>query len=149
MLEEKINNELKKAMKDKDALKVSTLRLIIAAMKNTRIEKQTTALTDGDVTTILKKQAKQRLDSIEQYTKANRQDLADKETAELTIIKTYLPEELSPEKIQAVVDSVISELGVTSLKDMGAVMKGVMAKTGGAADNKIVSTLVREKLSVS
>jgi len=96
---------------------------------------------------VLKKQVKQIQDSIEQFKKGGRQDLVDKEANELEILKEYLPEQLSQDKIQSIVDEVIGELSATSMKDMGAVMKEVTQRTSGAADGKVVSGLVKSRLS--
>ncbi len=147
MLEVKITEDMKSAMKAREELTVSTLRLLIAALKNLRIDKQVEKLEDADVLTVIKKQVKQRQDSIEQFTKAERADLADKEKLELEILKKYLPEELSEDAIKAIVTEVIAEVGATSMKDMGNVMKAVGEKTKGAADNKVVSQLVKSALS--
>lgn len=147
MLEETLFNDLKTSMKAQDSVKVSTLRLIIAAIKNLRIEKQIPSLEDQDVISLLKKQAKQRADSIEQYDKANRSDLSNKERAELEIVNTYLPQQLSEGAIASIVKETITKLQATEMKDMGSVMKAIQEKTQGAADNKIVSQMVRNALS--
>ncbi len=146
MIEERITENMKKAMKDHDALKVSTLRFLMAAVKNARIDKMIPKLDDVDIIAVIKKQIKQRQDSIDQYTQANRKDLADKETAELAILKEYLPRELSEDAIKSIIQDVIKATGAASMKDMGNVMKAVAEKTQGAADNKIVSQLVRAAL---
>jgi len=146
MIEERITENMKKAMKDHDALKVSTLRFLMAAVKNARIDKMIPKLDDVDIIAVIKKQIKQRQDSIDQYTQANRKDLADKETAELAILKEYLPKELSEDAIKSIIQDVIKATGAASMKDMGNVMKAVAEKTQGAADNKIVSQLVRAAL---
>ncbi|MBN1493787.1 MAG: GatB/YqeY domain-containing protein [Candidatus Omnitrophica bacterium] len=146
MLEDKVSNDMKQAMKNRDAELVSTLRFLMAALKNLRIDKHLEKLEDADVITTIKKQIKQRQDSIEQYTKANRKDLADKENRELSILKKYLPAELSEDALKKIIQDVIAEIGATSMKEMGTVMKGIGEKTKGAADNKIVSQLVRTAL---
>lgn len=145
-LKEKILDDTKTAMKAKEADKVSTLRFLQAAIKNKEIEVRPNELTDDDVLSVLRKSVKQRQDSIEQYRAANRADLADKEQAELAIIESYLPQQLSAEVIEKFVKEAIAETGAKSMKDMGGVMKVVMAKTQGAADNKVVSEIVKKTL---
>jgi len=147
MLEDQIKQDYVQAMKDKDSLKSSTLSFLRAQLKNVIIEKKLEKLEDKDSISVIKKQIKQRQDSIEQFDKAARADLADKEKAELAILKSYLPEELSEADIQKVVDQAIGESKATSLKDMGAVMKIVVSQLEGRADNKLVSDLVKKSLS--
>jgi hypothetical protein len=147
MLEDKIMNDYKQAMKEKNALKVSVLNFLRAQLKNLAIDKKQDKLPDTDVVVIIKKQIKQRQDSIAQFEKGGRNDLADKEKAELEILKTYLPEEMSEEEIGRIVEESIRECGASSMKDMGDVMKKVMSKVAGRADNKLVSDTVRKKLS--
>jgi len=145
-LKQKILDDTKEAMKAKDADKVYTLRFLSSAVKNKEIEVRPNSITDDDVIGVLKKSAKQRQDSIEQFQKAGRQDLVDKEQMELTIIETYLPKQMGADQLSAIVTEAIKEVGATSAKEMGAVMKVVIAKTQGAADNKLVSELVRKQL---
>lgn len=147
MLEEKIFNDYKEAMKNRDTLKSSVLSFLRAAMINTAIEKKKKALDDNDAIAVIKKQVKQRQDSIEQFQKGNRQDLADKEIKELAILKGYLPEELAIGEIKKMIEEVVLATGASSIKDMGRVMKEVTAKIAGKADSKLVSDLVREILS--
>ncbi|MDD4938841.1 MAG: GatB/YqeY domain-containing protein [Candidatus Omnitrophica bacterium] len=146
MLEEKIFNDYKEAMKNKDTLKSSVLSFLRAAMINSAIEKKKKALDDPEVVAVIKKQVKQRQDSIEQFQKGNRQDLADKEIRELEVLKAYLPEELPEEEVKKVVEEAISLTSASGIKDMGLVMKEVNAKIAGRADGKLVSGLVRERL---
>ena len=145
MLREKMDNDFKEALKGKDALKVSTLRLLKAAIKNMEIEKKG-ELKDDDITVVIKKQAKQRKESIEEFKKANRNKLAEKEEKELEILKAYLPEEISPEKLFEIVKEAIAALGASSPKDIGMVIKEVMAKTKGACDGKLVSAMAKDEL---
>jgi uncharacterized protein len=145
-LKQQILDDTKTAMKAKEMDKVTTLRFLQAAIKNKEIEIRPNELTDEDVMTVLRKSVKQRQDSIEQFNAANRSDLADKEKAELAIIEGYLPQQLSADVIEKFVKEAIAESGATSMKDMGGVMKIVMAKTQGAADNKVVSELVKKSL---
>ncbi len=147
MLEEKIFNDYKEAMKNRDTLKSSVLSFLRAAMINTAIEKKKKTLDDNDAIAVIKKQAKQRQDSIEQFQKGNRQDLAEKEIKELAILKGYLPEELAIGEIKKMIEEVVLATGASSIKDMGRAMKEVTAKIAGKADSKLVSDLVRERLS--
>jgi hypothetical protein len=147
MLEEKILDDYKNAMKDKDALKSSTLSFLRAELINVAIEKRKKALEDVDVITIIKKQIKQHQDSIEQFKKGNRQDLADKETRELEILKSYLPAELPAEEIKKIIEEAITATGAEGMKDMGRVMKEVNAAISGRADGKLVSDLVKQRLT--
>jgi len=147
MLEEKIFNDYKEAMKNRDTLKSSVLSFLRAAMMNLAIEKKKKNLDDNDAIAVIKKQIKQRQDSIEQFQKGNRQDLADKEIKELAILKGYLPEELNSDEIKKIIEEAVSSTGASSMKDMGRVMKEVTAKIAGRADSKLVSDLVRERLS--
>ena len=147
MLEDQLQKDYIQAMKDRDAVKSSTVNFLRAQLKNVRIEKRSEALEDKDVVAVIKKQIKQRQDSIEQYEKGGRKDLADKETAEMAILKTYLPEELSGEVLQQLVDQAVAETGAQSMKDMGNVIKSVAAKAQGKADNRVISELVKKALS--
>ena len=147
MLEDKIANDYKQAMRNKEAIKVSTLSFLRSQLKYAMIDKKLDKLPDPDVITVIKKQVKQRQDSIEQYEKGNRQDLADKEKAEWAILKSYLPEEMSPEALKKIIEESIKETQSSGLKDMGKLMQAVMPKVSGQADNKLVSTLVKERLS--
>ena len=147
MLDQKISQDYVTAMKARDQVRSATLNFLRAQIKNVRIEKREETVSDADVIGVIKKQIKQRQDSIEQYTNGGRQDLADKETAELNILKEYLPKELSEEHIKAIIAETLNESQATSVKDMGKVMKGVMDKLAGNADNKKVSDLVKQALS--
>lgn len=146
MLEQRILEEYKEAMKNKDNLKSQTLSFLRAQFMNAALEKKKNSLDDNEVITVIRKQIKQRQDSIEQFTKGNRQDLAEKETKELAILKLYLPQELSSEEIKKIVEEAVLQTGALSIKDMGKVMKEVTAKIEGKADGKLVSDLVKERL---
>ncbi|MEZ4871838.1 MAG: GatB/YqeY domain-containing protein [Bdellovibrionales bacterium] len=147
-LREQITSDVKAAMKAKEADRLQALRMVQAAIKNKEIELRPNEISEKDVMDVLKKLAKQRKDSIEQYTNAGRDDLASKEKDELNIIEAYLPAQLSEEKVAEIVESVIAEMGAAGdMKQMGAVMKAVIDKTAGTADNKLVSQLVRQKLA--
>ena len=145
-LGKKIVADLTASMKAQDAARTSTLRMVKAAMMNRQIEKGS-ELDHDDVQKLLRSLVKQRRDSIEQYEKANRQELADKEKSEIVVIEAYLPQSASPEEIESVVLSVIAETGASSIKDMGKVMKAAQAALAGKnADGKIVSDIVKAKL---
>lgn len=145
-LKEQIMADVKSAMKNKDQGRLDTLRFIHSAIKNKEIDSRPNELTEQDVMAVLKTMAKQRKESIEQYEKGNRQDLAEIEKFQLSIIESYLPQQMSREQVEAIVSEVITSMNATSMKQMGAVMKEVLAKTGGAADNKTVSEVVKAKL---
>ena len=146
-LKEKIISDLTGAMKSKDADRVSTLRMVKANLMNRQIEKGS-ELTDEEVTKALQSLAKQRRDSIDQYQAAGRQELADKEAAEIAVIEDDLPQAATAEEIYAAVDAAVAETGATTVKDMGVVMKAAMAKLSGkTADGKAVNEAVRAKLS--
>ncbi len=147
MLEEKINQDYVLAMKARDSLRSSTLNFLRAQIKNVRIEKKVDKVEDTDVIAAIKKQVKQRQESIAQYEQGGRKDLADKETAELAILKSYLPQEISQEELSKIVKEAVKESGAQSMKDMGTVMKVLMPKVSGKADNKLVSDLVKQALS--
>ena len=152
MLEEQIQKDYIQAMKGKDKVKSSTLNFLRAQLKNVFIEKRVAnadlhSLPDVDVVVVIKKQIKQRHESIEQYQKGGRQDLAQKEEAELTILKGYLPQEMSESTLNVLVKEAMQEAGAQSMKDMGKVMKIVTVKVQGRADNKLVSELVKKALS--
>lgn len=145
-LKEQIIADMTAAMKAKDAARTSTLRMMKAAIMN-REKEGGDALTDEDVTKLLRSQLKQRRDSVEQYQKAGRQELADKETAEIKVIESYLPQAATAAEIEAAVSEAVTETGATSMKDMGGVMKAAMAKLAGKnADGRLVSETVKKKL---
>jgi uncharacterized protein YqeY len=146
-LKDQIITDMTTAMKAKDAARTSTLRMVKAAIMH-REKEGAGGLSDEDVTKLLRSQLKQRRDSVEQYQRAGRQDLVDKETAEITVIEEYLPQGASESEIEQAVVEAIAEAGATSIKDMGAVMKASMAKLAGKnADGKIVSETVKRKLA--
>lgn len=147
-LKEKILEDMKNAMKNKEADRLSAIRFLQAAVKNKEIEVRPNAITEADVLSVIKKSAKQRKDSIAEYEKAGRQDLADKEKFELSILEEYLPRQMSPEEITKVVDEVIAALGAKDIKAMGSVIKEVQARTAGAADGRAISEIVKNKLQV-
>ena len=146
MLEEKILSDYRGSMKSRETLKSSTLAFLRAEMINLAIAKKKKVLDDNDTIAVIKKQIKQRQDSIEQFTKGSRLDLADKESQELEILKVYLPPELPAEEIKQIIEEAVTLTAAQDMKDMGKVMKEVTAKTAAAADSKLVSELVRERL---
>jgi len=147
MLEEKILNDYKEAMKSRDTLKSSALSFLRAAMINVALDKKKKLLDDEDVIVVIRKQIKQHQDSIEQFKKGNRLELAQKEGKELEILQAYLPRQLCADEVRRVVEEVTATVGASGPKDMGKVMKEVMARVGSAADSRLVSDLVKEKLT--
>lgn len=144
---EKISQDMVQAMKAREELKLSTLRMVKTALKNKEIEKRA-ALEDKEAIAILSTLIKQRKESIEQFTKGGRTELAKKEEAEIGIIEGYLPKALGEEEIAAAVRATITEMGSPTMKEMGTVMKNTMAKFGGArVDGKVVSEIVKRELS--
>lgn len=146
-IREKLMADLKVAIVAKDSLKVNTIRFLQAAIKNKEIDSRPNPITADDVMAVIKKLVKQRKESIEQFQAAARQDLADQEAAELKVLEAYLPAQMGREQIEAVVTEVIAAVGATSIKDMGAIMKEVVARTQGTADNKIVSEIIKSKFA--
>jgi uncharacterized protein len=146
-LKEKITADLTTAMKNKDAARLSTLRMVKANLMNRQIEKGG-ELTDEEALKALQSLVKQRRDSIEQYEKAGRTELAEKERAEISFIDEYLPQGASEEEIQSAVEKAVAETGASSLKDMGAVMKAAQANLAGKSfDGRMVSDAVRKRLA--
>ncbi|MEO8572579.1 MAG: GatB/YqeY domain-containing protein [Pyrinomonadaceae bacterium] len=146
-LNEQIISDLTEAMKAKDVGRLSTLRMVKSNLMNRKIEKGD-ELTDEEVTKALQSLVKQRRDSIEQYEKAGRSDLAEKEASEISHIESYLPQAATPDEIKAAVEAAVAETGASSMKDMGSLMKATMAKLAGkSADGKAVSEAVKAKLS--
>lgn len=144
---DRLSEDLKQAMRSKDQLRMDVIRMIKAAALNKEIELKKD-LDDADLSRIMTQLIKQRKESVEQYQKAKRDDLAGKELKEIAIIESYLPKALSADEIAQAVSAAIQETGATSLKDMGTVMKAVMAKLAGqTVDGKQVSELVRSKLT--
>jgi uncharacterized protein YqeY len=148
-LSKQIVADLTAAMKAQDANRTSTLRMVKAAMMNRQIEKGS-ELDDDEMQKLLRSLVKQRRDSIEQYEKAGRQELVDKEKAEIDVIETYLPQAASKEEIEQVVAAAIAETGATSMKDMGKVMKATQAALAGKnADGRLISEVVKTKLGTA
>jgi hypothetical protein len=147
MLEEKILSDYKEAMKSRDTLKSSILSFLRADMMNVAMARKKPKLDDSEAIAVIKKQIKQHLDSVDQFTKGNRLDMAEKETKELEVLKTYLPPELSIDEIKKIIEEIVSALGAQDMKDMGRVMKEATLKIAGQADGRLVSDLVKERLS--
>ncbi len=145
-LKDKIIGDLTAAMKAKDAYRLSVLRMVKANIMNRQIEKGAD-LTDEEITKALQSLVKQRKDSIDQYEKAGRAELAEKEQTELVVLEEYLPQAASKEEIEQAVTDAINETGASSIKEMGVVMKAAQAKLAGkAADGRLVSETVKAKL---
>ena len=146
-LKDQIITDMTAAMKAKDAARTSTLRMLKAAIVNREIEKGG-GLDDEEMSKLLRSQVKQRRDSVEQYQKAGRQELVEKETAEIAVIESYLPQAASLEEIEQAVAGAIAATGATSMKEMGAVMKAAMVVLAGKnPDGRVVSETVKKKLA--
>jgi hypothetical protein len=146
-LKEQIVADMTAAMKTRDAARTSTLRMLKAAIMNREIEKGG-ELDEEEVSKLLRSQVKQRRDSVDQYLKAGRQELAEKETAEIAVIEGYLPQAASPEEVEQAVMTAIAETGASSMKEMGAVMKATMVLLAGKnPDGRVVSETVKRKLA--
>jgi uncharacterized protein YqeY len=145
-LQERLSQEIKAAMLAKDADRLSALRLLKSAVGYAQIERKTDNLPDADVVAIVQKEVKKRRDSIEQFEKGGRSELAAKEKQEIAVLETFLPKPLSPEELEQLVRAVIQETGAAGKKDMGPVIKAVQAKAAGRADGKTISALVGKLL---
>jgi len=148
-LSERIDSDLKTAMREKNATKLGVLRMLKAAMMNAAIEKAGAQekLNDTDATQVIRKQVKQRQDSIESFEKGGRAELAAKEKDELSILQSYLPQAMSAAELSNIVRETIAEVGASSKAQMGAVMKALQAKIAGRADGKTLSAEVQKQLS--
>jgi uncharacterized protein YqeY len=147
-LSQQIDADLKTAMREKNAAKLGVLRMLKAAMTNAAIEKSGAQgqLNDADATQVVRKQVKQRQDSIESFEKGGRAELAAKEKEELSILQSYLPQQMSADEISKAVRETIAEVGATSKAQMGAVMKALQSKLAGRADGKTLSAEVQKQL---
>lgn len=145
-LYEKLDADVKSSLKEGNALKVSVLRMALSTIKTLQIEKNIKALDDSGVIEILQRHVKQHRESIDQFTKGGRPDLADKEKAELKILEEYLPEQLGEEELTKIVKEIVAEMGAVTKKDTGKVMKALMEKVKGKADGKVVSSIVGQML---
>jgi len=146
-LKERIDSDLKEAMRSKDELGTSVLRMLKSAVKYKEVEPGGHLLDDAGVHSVIQTLVKQRRDSIEQFRAGGRPELADKEAQEIARLQAYLPAQLSAEQLQAEVRAVIAEVGAKGPKDMGAVMKALMAKVQGRAEGKAVSEAVKAELT--
>lgn len=144
-MEERINKELKEALKNKESIKVSVLRMLKSDIHNLSIQKKA-KLKKEDVIRVIRKQVGQHKDSIEQFTKGKRDDLVEKEKKELTILEAFLPKVMPQEELQKIINDVIKELGASTKKDMGKVIKAVIEKSAGRVDGKTVSQAVSQLL---
>ncbi len=147
-IQERIDSDLKEAMRATDASKVSVLRMLKSALSYAAIEKSRleAELTDAEGVQVVRKQVKQRQDSIESFEKGGRAELAKKEKEELSILNAYLPQAMSPDELAKIVRETISEVGATSKAQMGAVMKALQAKVAGRVDGKTLSAEVQKQL---
>jgi len=145
-LKSQITEDMKTAMKAGDKERLKAVRLMLAAIKQIEVDKRI-ELDDTAVLAVLTKMVKQRRDSIEQFEKGNREDLAEIERAEITVLKGYLPEQLGADELAAMVDEVIQASGAESIRDMGKVMGQIKAKAAGRADMGALSTIVKERLN--
>ena len=145
-LKERIDADLKAAMKDKDAARLSVVRMLKSAIKYREIEVMK-PLDDAGIEAVVASEIKRRRDSVEQYRAGHREDLASKEEAEIAVLQGYLPQQLTTDEVAAKVDDAIARAGAKGPKDMGAVMKLLMPEVQGRADGKVVSELVKQKLA--
>jgi uncharacterized protein YqeY len=145
-LQQRVNDELKSSMLARQAVRTGTLRMLKSALGYAQIEKKTETLSDADVMAMIQREAKKRRDSIDEFEKAGRTEMAANEKAELEVLTEYLPKALSAEELESLIREVITEVGATSKKDMGAVMKVAQSKVDGWADGKSVSALVSRLL---
>jgi uncharacterized protein YqeY len=145
-LQERLGQELKAAMLARDADRLSVLRLLKSALGYVQIEKKTDCLPDADFVAVVQKEVKKRRDSVEQFEKGGRPELAEKEKKEIAVLETFLPKGMTPEELEALVRATIQELGASTKKGMGPVIKAVQAKAAGRADGKTISGLVGKLL---
>jgi len=145
-LQQRIQQELKAAMLAKEVDRLATLRLLKSALGYLEIERKAEQLSDADVISVVQKEIKKRRDAIEQYKAGGRPELAEKEGREMAVLESFLPQPLSPEELEQLVRATIQELGATTKKEMGPVIKAVQAKAAGRADGKTVSAVVGKML---
>jgi len=145
-LSERVSQEIKSAMLARDPDRLTALRMLKSAIGYAQIERKTDNLADAEVIAIIQKEIKKRRDAIDQYEKGARPELAAKEKTELTVLEAFLPQPFSNEELERLVRATIQEIGATSKKEMGAVIKAVQAKAAGRADGKTISALVGKLL---
>ena len=146
MLKERISKDMKEAVKRRDRATVDTLRMVLAAIKNREIEKRR-EIDEEETISLITGLVKQRREAADMYRKGGRSELADKEEAEIGLLKAYLPEEMSREELAGIIDAAIKEVEASTTSDMGKVMKVVMSKVAGRAEGRVVSEIVKAKLS--
>ena len=144
-LKEKLNNDFKEAMRNRDQLRKNVITLIRSEIKQIEVDKRI-ELEEQDIIEIISRQLKQRKDALEEFNKGNREDLAKQAEEEAQILLSYLPEQLSEEEITKIIKETIAEIGANSIKEMGKVMAAIMPKVKGIADGKLVNQIVREQL---
>ena len=144
-LQEKISAALKDAMRARDEAKLSSLRLVLTSIKN-REKELRRSLKDQEVVAVISTQIKQRREAIEQYRKADREDLAQAEEKELQVLQAYMPQQLTESELEMALEEIIAEVGAVSMKDMGKVMKIAVARLAGRADGRVINAMVRTKL---
>jgi len=144
---DRITKDIVDAMKNKDTLKLSTLRLLKGAIDLEKINKKLDTISDEDIVVIISKQIKTRKESIAEFEKGNRTDLIDKTKKEIEILSSYMPELLSEEEVTKIIDEAIVKVNASTIKDMGLVMKEVSAKLKGRADMSLVSSIIKNKLN--
>jgi uncharacterized protein YqeY len=144
---ERIEADIKDAMRQKATVKLDALRMLKSELKYFMLEKKLDTLADADVITVVQRQVKKHKDSIESYEKGGRADLVEKERSELAVLSAYLPQQLSESELEDIVKTAIAEVGAVSKADMGKVMKALMPRVAGRADGKLVSQMVQAKLS--
>ncbi|MDP3791903.1 MAG: GatB/YqeY domain-containing protein [Candidatus Omnitrophota bacterium] len=145
-LYEKIDSEMKDAMRGKDNVRLSVMRMLLAAVRNTEISKKVKKLEDVDIVSVIQRMIKEHKESIAQFEKGNRPDLVNKEKAELDILQKYVPAQMGEEELLSIIKATIQEMGITSKADTGKAMKAVMEKVKGKADGKVVNQLVMSLL---
>lgn len=144
-LSDRLNEDMKQAMKSQDKFKLSVIRMVRSTIKNSEIDLKR-ALDDNEVLDVLTREIKQRKDSLQEFTKAGRDDLAENLKAELVILAEYMPQQLSEEEVKAIVQQTIEQIGASSKADMGKVMTALMPQVKGRADGKLINQLVQQLL---
>ncbi len=145
-LQSKISEDVKNALRNQEKLKLSVLRMLLASIKNRIIELKNKELPDEQIVAVIGSEIKKRRDAVYEFEKVGRQDAADAEKDEISILMDYMPAQLTEDQIITLIDNTISELSIESIKDLGKLMKSLMPKTRGKADGALVSKLVRKKL---
>ncbi|MBP1961463.1 GatB/YqeY domain-containing protein [Paenibacillus aceris] len=144
-LSDRLNEDMKQAMKSQDKFKLSVIRMVRSTIKNSEIDLKR-SLDDNEVLDVLTREIKQRKDSLQEFTKAGRDDLAENLKAELVILAEYMPQQLSEEEVKAIVQQTIQQIGASSKADMGKVMTALMPQVKGRADGKLINQLVQQLL---